>query len=129
MGGSPWCGEGTVTWAPGAPPRRAGSAGETSRSLTSTPRDRALSLRGAVVFWGGLPSPPPQHGFAAVAQLLRYGEQADRRALVEGLQPGGAVGVPEHLRPNLSRFPAGPHRDHVQQLAEVGQHRLFARAV
>jgi len=43
-------------------------------------------------------------GFAAVAELLRNGEQADRRALVEGLQPGGAVRVPEHPRPDTTSW-------------------------
>lgn len=44
---------------------------------------------------------------ATVPQLARRGERAHPGALVERPQPGGAVGVPEHLGPDLPRRPTG----------------------
>src|SRR5256884_2520186 len=72
--------------------------------------DTVLYLLGAVPHLAEVAVHAAHHRFAAVAQLFRRSEQADRRALVEGLQPGGAVRVPEHPRPDLSCLPAGTDR-------------------
>ena len=75
---------------------------------------------GAVPYLAEVAVHAAHHRFAAVAQLFRRSEQADRRALVEGLQPGGAVRVPEHPRPDLSRLPAGEEGLEIRRSVRYG---------
>jgi len=67
--------------------------------------DPVLHLLGAVPHLAEVAVHATYHGFASVTLLFRDGEQADRRALVESLQPSRAVGVPEHLGPDLPSLP------------------------
>src|SRR5215207_8203957 len=66
------------------------------------------------------------HLTRTVAELPRDCEWAHRSATVEGLEPGRAVGVPEHFRANLAPLPPCPNRYPIQGPAPVRQHRLPA---
>src|SRR2546425_900914 len=69
------------------------------------------------------------HRVPTVAEFARDRIHRDRRALVERLEPGGAVRVTEHLAANLSRLPSRRCRYGIEELSKVGQHRLLARSV
>src|SRR5439155_934386 len=87
--------------------------------------DPVLHLLGAVPHLAEVAVHATYHGFAAVTQLFRDGEQADRRSLDESLQPSRAVGVPEHLGSDLPSLPPGPRRDGIVQPPEVRQYPLL----
>src|SRR5438874_10938448 len=69
------------------------------------------------------------HRLAAVPHLAGDGIRAHRRPLVYGLEPSRAVAVTEQLRSDLTGLPTGPDGHRVEQLSEIGQHRLLPCAV
>ena len=91
--------------------------------------DPVLHNLGAVPDLAQMPIYLPDHRLAAVTHLLCDRVRANGRALVDRLQPCGAVRMPEHLRPNFARLPARPGGDTIEQLSEVGEHRLRPGAV
>ena len=49
-------------------------------------------------------------------QLSSHGEQANRGASVEGLEPRGAVGMPQSPTPDVTGFPPSPNSDPMWRL-------------
>ena len=59
-------------------------------------------------------------------QFPTHGVQAHRRAVVECLQPGRAVGVAEEPVPDLSALPPDPPRDPIEEPACLAERGLLA---
>jgi hypothetical protein len=65
------------------------------------------------------------HRLRFMTELARDCVGRHRGALVERLQPGGAVGVPERLRPKLPAAEASTDRNAIEQLPNVDESPLF----
>src|SRR4051812_23317994 len=61
---------------------------------------------------------------STVPELAADAVRTHRRPAVERLQPGGAVGVAEHLTPNLTGFPSRALGELVERSVEVRYHLL-----
>ena len=67
---------------------------------------------------------PAHHLLRAVAQLTGDCVEAHRRAAIECLKPGGAVGVSEGLGAELASGKARPHRDTIEEPMDVHERSL-----
>src|SRR5438128_5351357 len=83
---------------------------------------------GAVPHRTEVPVDPLHQGFAAVPELATHREDGHRRSVVRRLDPRARVRVPEDLGREFTHLPTRSHRDGVEQLSKVCQHRLSTRS-
>lgn len=66
-----------------------------------------------------------RHVLAAVAELAAHGVEADRRAAIERLQSGGAVGMAKQAVPDLAGFPTHSLGYAIEQPPGLAERSLF----